>query len=377
MEPLGGYLKEVRERKKLEIDKVIEDTYIMKKFIVAIEEDDFTVFPGEAYIKGFLRNYGEYLGLDTQDLIRRYEKIKLSEMPSPMEQLIPKPRASLSKIIFSILLVLIILFLFMIGYFVYSIIERDSGGLGNSQVVKKQKKNNEMLIKEKKEKKKRKGETAEEKIKIYSFESEEGHFTLKKEEKIRFMIDEKEYTIWITDLDPTVILKSSADRQLFLIANGFTNKFDVDGNGKEDLEIVLSYWSEKSATLSIKRVVNSLLNDSSIPSHFFLSDTVETIRETSEKSQISLSISVTETTYVKYKLDDGPEIEGRYFTGARIEIQVNDQMVIWLANAGAVAFRFAGDEKQVIPGESGKIDAKIIAWTKNGNSYSLQMSSLN
>ena len=41
MEPLGLYLKQVRESKKLTIDKVIEDTFIMKKFILAIEDDDF------------------------------------------------------------------------------------------------------------------------------------------------------------------------------------------------------------------------------------------------------------------------------------------------------------------------------------------------
>ena len=99
MEPLGLYLKQVREGKKLTIDKVIEDTFIMKKFILAIEDDDFSSFPGEAYLKGFLRNYGEYLGLDPADLISRYERIKMSETPSPTELLIPKPKAFFSKIL--------------------------------------------------------------------------------------------------------------------------------------------------------------------------------------------------------------------------------------------------------------------------------------
>ena len=97
MEPLGLYLKQVREGKKLTIDKVIEDTFIMKKFILAIEDDDFSSFPGEAYLKGFLRNYGEYLGLDPSDLISRYERIKMSETPSPTELLIPKPKVFFSR----------------------------------------------------------------------------------------------------------------------------------------------------------------------------------------------------------------------------------------------------------------------------------------
>ena len=110
MEPLGLYLKQVREGKKLTIDKVIEDTFIMKKFILAIEDDDFSSFPGEAYLKGFLRNYGEYLGLDPSDLISRYERIKMSETPSPTELLIPKP-----KVFFSRMLLIVLLGVLLVG----------------------------------------------------------------------------------------------------------------------------------------------------------------------------------------------------------------------------------------------------------------------
>ena len=77
MEALGEYLKEAREKLNLSIDKIADDTHIMKKFIEAIEIEEFTAFPGEAYLKGFLRTYSEYLGIDAEGVIRRYEKIKM------------------------------------------------------------------------------------------------------------------------------------------------------------------------------------------------------------------------------------------------------------------------------------------------------------
>ena len=91
MEELGNYLTEARLSLNLSIAKIVEETHIMRKFIDAIENEQFNVFPGEAYLKGFLRTYSEFLGLDPNDVVKRYERIKLAESPLPMEELIPKP----------------------------------------------------------------------------------------------------------------------------------------------------------------------------------------------------------------------------------------------------------------------------------------------
>ena len=76
MDALGDYLKEAREKLNLSIEKISEDTRIMSKFIEAIEKEEFTAFPGEAYLVGFLKSYSEYLGIDGEDVVRRYERIK-------------------------------------------------------------------------------------------------------------------------------------------------------------------------------------------------------------------------------------------------------------------------------------------------------------
>ncbi len=91
METLGEKLKSAREKKGYTFDQVGRDTNIAKKYLEALEAEDFAQFPGEPYLLGFLRNYGEYLGLDTQELGALYRTIKIQEQPIPVEQLLKDP----------------------------------------------------------------------------------------------------------------------------------------------------------------------------------------------------------------------------------------------------------------------------------------------
>lgn len=375
MEPLGLYLKQVRESKKLTIDKVSEDTFIMKKIILAIEDDDFSSFPGEAYLKGFLRNYGEYLNLDPSDLISRYERIKMSETPSPTELLIPKPKAFFSKMLLVILIVVLAIAL-IAGVGVAVVMMKRTADESPTKTIDevKVKKEKKVVAKKKKES----VDAEDNKSKVFTFEAEADNFTVKKGEKISFKLDDdKTYSIWVSELEPTVILESSAGKQQFLIANGFTNRFDVNGNGKEDLEIVLNYWTDKNATILLKRIANSLWSDSSIDSEFFLPDTIEIIGENTNKSDISVMISLSEMSYLKYQIDKNPVIENTFNAGAVLDLKAKDRIILWMANSGVVSADFPAYNKRVVLGEKGKVDVKIIAWTKNNGNYSLQMSSLN
>jgi cytoskeleton protein RodZ len=63
---IGNSLREARLRQGYELPRVEADTKIRAKYLRALEEERFEVLPGETYVKGFLRTYSEYLGLDGQ-----------------------------------------------------------------------------------------------------------------------------------------------------------------------------------------------------------------------------------------------------------------------------------------------------------------------
>jgi cytoskeletal protein RodZ len=61
---VGEMLRLGREARKLSIEQVNRETKISVQTLRALEEDDFGAFPSETYVKGFVRTYAEFLGLD-------------------------------------------------------------------------------------------------------------------------------------------------------------------------------------------------------------------------------------------------------------------------------------------------------------------------
>jgi hypothetical protein len=69
---IGNSLREARERQGLGYPEIELATKIRSKYIRALEEEDFTAIPGDAYIRGFLRTYADYLGLDGDVYVDEY-----------------------------------------------------------------------------------------------------------------------------------------------------------------------------------------------------------------------------------------------------------------------------------------------------------------
>jgi cytoskeletal protein RodZ len=84
-------LKAAREAKGYSIEHVSRETNIARRYIEALEDGDFSQFPAEAYLIGFLKNYGEYLALDGNELQAQYRMHKIQEQPIPVEQLLKEP----------------------------------------------------------------------------------------------------------------------------------------------------------------------------------------------------------------------------------------------------------------------------------------------
>ena len=69
---IGNSLREARLRQGLEFVEVEQATKIRGKYLRALEDEQFDILPGQTYVKGFLRTYAEYLGLDGQLYVDEY-----------------------------------------------------------------------------------------------------------------------------------------------------------------------------------------------------------------------------------------------------------------------------------------------------------------
>lgn len=71
---LGHTLLEKREAKDISIEKVTHDLLIQKEHIEALEQGDWESLPEPPFVRGFIKNYGDYLGLDTDRLLALYRR---------------------------------------------------------------------------------------------------------------------------------------------------------------------------------------------------------------------------------------------------------------------------------------------------------------
>jgi Helix-turn-helix domain len=69
---IGNSLREARLRQGLDYGDVELATKIRAKYIRALEDEEFEILPAGTYIKGFLRSYADFLGLDGQLYVDEY-----------------------------------------------------------------------------------------------------------------------------------------------------------------------------------------------------------------------------------------------------------------------------------------------------------------
>ena len=69
---IGNSLREARLRRHIEFTDAEHGTKIRGKYLRALEDERFELLPSHTYVKGFLRSYAEYLGLDGQLYVDEY-----------------------------------------------------------------------------------------------------------------------------------------------------------------------------------------------------------------------------------------------------------------------------------------------------------------
>jgi cytoskeletal protein RodZ len=72
LKEIGAYLGQVRQEKSIRVEEIAAKTLIRQTFLEALEEGRFEDLPEPIYVQGFIRRYGDILGLDGTSLARSF-----------------------------------------------------------------------------------------------------------------------------------------------------------------------------------------------------------------------------------------------------------------------------------------------------------------
>ena len=81
MASLGQELKKQRESRNISIDEMAASTKIVGRYLEALEQDRFDAMPGGFFVKGILRTYATYVGLDENEVVEKYRAAGVLDEP--------------------------------------------------------------------------------------------------------------------------------------------------------------------------------------------------------------------------------------------------------------------------------------------------------
>ena len=135
MGELGNTLSRARRARAITLEDVERDTHVSRRYLQALENEDFAAFPAPVYARGFLRTYARYLGLNPEELLRVFPSADLTVDITPLPS-VSRPPDQLINVNW---LVAGVVAIFLLGAGLL-LLRTDAGeaGLGNDQLTQQQ-----------------------------------------------------------------------------------------------------------------------------------------------------------------------------------------------------------------------------------------------
>jgi cytoskeletal protein RodZ len=359
VESLGERLKAARERKGYTFDQISRDTNIARRYLEALENEDFGQFPGEPYLLGFLRNYGDYLGLDTQELIASYRMLKIQEQPVPVEQLLKDSHPALSS---PLLLIgaIVVGALAIVGIGALLLLGR--GGREGSQAVVERKK-------------------AE-----YKLESGFMEKRLYKGDSVLVTVGSERFKLELAELGESV--KIQAPGGDVVLELGQEGSVDLNGDGTAELKLFVADLFKNdptkgaalrleladaaapvAAAAEVAQAEPQPAASSPAPAPAAAPTAGSTPVIFSSPNPYPFTLQATFKGYCMFRWEaDRKEREERYFHKAELlNVQAQNGIRLWVSNAGSVKLQAIGGGKTVDVeiGGSGEVVVTDLKWVKD------------
>jgi cytoskeletal protein RodZ len=338
VESLGDKLRAARENKAYSYEHVGRETNIARRYLEALETEDFAKFPGEPYLLGFLRNYGEYLGLDVDELLSLYRTIKIQEQPIPVEQLL-KPSPGFPKF-FTVLLIALPVLAFVAGSVYFIFLRPRAGNTEASQT-----------------------QTANE----YVLEGLNLERRFYKGDSILIPVGEERFKVELRDMaDPLALFIPNGRVELSL---GGDTELDLNGDGFADIRVTLADYDKTSplsgALISFETNLQPALPEAenAVPS----GTQNKIIFSSSTAYPFTLQAQFQGYCMFRWEIDRRERSE-RYFSRTdEINVQAQNGIRLWVSNAAAVKLQVIGAGRTVPLeiGAAGEVVVVDLRWLRD------------
>ena len=360
MESLGEKLRSARIEKGFTIDQASRETSITTRYLEALETENFSVFPAEMYILGFIRSYSSWLDLDVQKTVGLYRTLRIQEQPVPVEQLLKGP-----PVIPGFLLPVFII-LAVTGLLVFGVLK---------------------LIEYRQNNPREKVSDVRTPVE-YMMEGNSMERRFYKNDAVLVSIDNEMYKLELFNLGETVTIRTPGSEVILDLSQ--EANIDLNNDGIPELRITLSDFAKNNADMG------ALL-------HFYLMDAVAvhdaavaatenteqeipfTINTVSSVSQTIIPSSVNPYPFTlqsefqgycmfRWEILNERDRRGRnenYFQRSDVlNIQAQNGIRIWASNAQSGRFQVIGGGRTfpVELGGAGEVIVVDIRWVRDDNS---------
>lgn len=351
MDSYGEILRNAREEKNLNIEKISREISIESKYLTGLEEEDNGVFPGEAYMVGFLRNYSNYLELDTDYILRLYNNKKIQESPVP-EGLLVKRRPR--WLIFAIVIPVVFI-------------------IGTITTVS-------ILLLSKKHVEEDDSVVLSSKIKTKQYELGSAKFTQRVYKGDQILVPTDNGQIVLTVRDTLSSFGLDTPGGVFYTDLAEETEIDINGDSSPDLIVYVADISSTDETrgvevsLLLRHGVSVASQTSNVDDIPFESDIKskhpqKVILEDNRAYPFTINASFRSSCLFRDKVDNDNSVESYFSKGEVFTANPHNGIRLWISNSNAVKFTIIADSKtfDLDIGQAGQVLVEDIKWIKDSD----------
>lgn len=348
MESYGEQLRIRREARGFDYETISNETSISTQYLIGLENEDSSAFPGEPYMLGFLRNYAEYLGLNAEEMLSLYHAKKLQESPIPEGLIVHEKPAFFWPLILSC-----------------CIIVCAAAIVGACILVNYRKKNNEANI------------IVDKNAARKTYELTDKTFSSRVYVGDQFVYPAQQGNIILTVSDTRSAFGLQCPTGTIYTDLAEEAEIDIDGDTIADLIVYVSdvSVSEENRGAEVRIVKRSggnyvaSVNHENIP---FATEVASNhkqvvILEDNRAYPFMLNGSFRGPCVFRYKIDRHNSVESYFTSGEVVTMTASNGVRLWMSNCNLLKISVIADSKSydLEIGKAGQVLAEDIKWIKD------------